>query len=311
MVRRFLTAFLLLGLASPLLAWNKAGHMVTASIAYAVLKEERPAAIPKLLAILKQHPEFSTAWSSRLSALSRPTEEEKDLYLFMLAARWADDIRGTDEYHHSTWHYINLPYKMPGQSDGVRPLPPDPDNIVRAYDLNLGKAKDPRQPAGDRAIAVCWVFHLIGDAHQPLHTSSMYSTAYPKGDKGGNKFYIRAKAGASGITLHEYWDNLIIGSDRFQSVRNRATELRLRPEFAKDKLKELKEPTFEKWVSNESFPLVDTVVYRKGRIAGGTDTPTAIALPEDYSATAKPVAERMAVLAGRRMAAAVRQIVGE
>ncbi|MBX7102453.1 MAG: S1/P1 nuclease [Gemmataceae bacterium] len=293
------------------LAWNKAGHMVTAAIAYAVLKEEKPEAIPRIIAILKEHPQYESLWAPRLAALPRATEDEKDMYLFMQAARWPDDARSDEEFHRSTWHYINLPFKPAKEPASVRPLPPDPDNIVRAYELNLGKAKDRKEEGDDRAVSICWVFHLIGDAHQPLHTSSLYTTVYPRGDKGGNKFYIRAKPGASGITLHQYWDDMIIGSERFQSVRNRATELRLRPEFAKEKLPELKELSFEKWVSAESFPLVVSAVYRNGLLAGGVDAPSAVALPDDYSKVCKPIAEKMAVLAGRRMAAACRLIVAE
>jgi hypothetical protein len=101
---------------------------------------------------------------------------------------------------------------------------------------------------------MCWVFHLIGDAHQPLHVTQLFTTQFPKGDRGGNKFLIRAKEGASSITLHQYWDDLIIGSDRFQSVRNKATELRNRPELAKDKLHELKDEKFERPPRVSSWP---------------------------------------------------------
>ncbi len=292
-------------LATPAFAWNKGGHMVTAAVAYAVLKEENPAAIAKIIAILKEHPQYESLWVPRLNAIPNLTNDEKDLYLFMQAARWPDDARGSEEFHHAHWHYINIPYKPAGQPDSVRPAPPDSDNIVRAYELNFGKVKDKTEQAEEQAVALCWMFHLIGDAHQPLHTTSLFTTAYPKGDKGGNKFYIRAKTGASGMTLHQYWDDLLIGSERFQSVRNKATELRLRADFAKPKLEELPEASFERWVAKESFGLVGAVVYRNGTLAGGTDFGTAVALPEDYAKTCKPIAERRAVVAGYRIAAAL------
>jgi hypothetical protein len=302
-IRRLLAACLAaLVLAGPAPGWNKGGHMVTAAIAFAVLKQDAPEAIPRVVALLRRHPQYESLWQPRLDALDRPTAEERDLMLFMQAARWSDDVRGAEEFHEGPWHYINLPYKPPGAPDSIRTRPPDADNIIRAYELNLATARDRAAPAADRAVALCWVFHLIGDAHQPLHTSSMYSAMFPRGDKGGNLFYIRARPGASGITLHKYWDDLIIGSERFQSVRNRATELRLRADLAVERLTELGEPSLEKWVRVESFGLVGPVVYRDGALAGGAVAPTAVALPDDYPARAKAVADRRAVLAGRRIA---------
>ena len=38
------------------------------------------------------------------------------------------------------------------------------------------------------------------------------------------------------FNLHQFWDGLIIGSHKFQDVRNEATRLRLRPDRARDKL---------------------------------------------------------------------------
>ncbi|MFL5328180.1 MAG: S1/P1 nuclease [Gemmataceae bacterium] len=293
-------------LPNPAQAWNKGGHMVSASIAHAVLKHEHPDAIPKIVAILKQHPQYEH-WAEKIAALPHLSDEDKDVYLFMLAARWPDDIRDTDEYHHGNWHFINLPYIAPGHPFSHEPPPPRDDNLIRAFELNRARART-GQPA-ERAIAMCWVFHLIGDGHQPLHTSNLYSDEYPRGDHGGNSFYIRVHHDSAPIGLHQFWDDLVIGSDHYQSVHNRAIELRLRPEFAKDKLTELRTQGIEHWVKNESFKLVDEVVYRHGKIAGSTTREHASALPDDYPKVAKPVAGRRIVLAGYRIADVARQIV--
>jgi hypothetical protein len=299
------TTFLVL--AGPAYAWNKAGHMVSGAIAHAVLKHEHPEAIAKFVAILRQHPQYESHWAHKLADIPHLSDEEKDAYLFMLAARWPDDIRADEDHHHGDWHFINLPYQPGGPQSGVHPPPPRDDNIVRAFELNRSRAKS-GTPA-ERAIALCWVLHLIGDCHQPLHTSSLYSAEYPKGDKGGNSFYIRVHHDNSPIPLHQFWDDLITGSDRFQNVRNHAIELRLRPEFAKDKLHELTATGFEHWIKDESFKLVDEVVYRHGKLAGSHEREKAPALPDDYPKVTKPVAERRIVLAGYRIADVVHQIV--
>lgn len=299
---RWLAIALLGCFASSAWAWNKAGHMVSAAIAFHVLQQESPATIPIVISILKEQPKFETQWDSRLKVVPNLTADEKDMYLFMLAARWADDVREDAEFHQSKWHYINLPFKPPGTPDSVTTQPPDPDNIIRAFEVNLGKVKDKTLSAPERAVALCWVFHLVGDAHQPLHTSNMFSTDFPRGDRGGNAFKIRVRPTSSVISLHQFWDDLILGSNRFQTVRNRATELRLRDDLLRSRLPELHEKSFENWVNNESFRLAKEVVYRHGALKGGVDLETAAVLPDDYPATTKPVAERRIVLAGYRLA---------
>ena len=37
-----------------------------------------------------------------------------------------------------------------------------------------------------KAMAYCWLFHLVGDIHQPLHCTALFSAEhFPKGDRGG------------------------------------------------------------------------------------------------------------------------------
>ena len=34
---------------------------------------------------------------------------------------------------------------------------------------------------------MCWIFHLVGDLHQPLHSTALFSErGFPTGDRGGN-----------------------------------------------------------------------------------------------------------------------------
>jgi hypothetical protein len=215
------------------LAWNKAGHMVSGAIAYADLKQTSPQSLEQVVALLTTHPQFETTWKPKLTqAFVAP--EDRDLYLFMLAARWPDDIRGNPAFHHGAWHYINVPYKPSGQPASVQTVEPPPENVLSAYQANLDIVRG--TAPGDRAVALCWVFHLLGDVHQPLHAVALFTTQFPapEGDRGGTRFYIRVTPTTrTTISLHEFWDDLILGSERFQSVRNRATELRLQPAHAR------------------------------------------------------------------------------
>jgi len=67
--------------------------MVSGAIAYADLKQGNSETLARVIALLKTHPHFETKWVPRLTQLNL-SPEEQDLYLFMLAARWPDDIRG-------------------------------------------------------------------------------------------------------------------------------------------------------------------------------------------------------------------------
>jgi hypothetical protein len=276
--------------------------MVSGAIAYADLKQTSPETLARVVALLKHHPHYQTKWVPRLTQLNL-SPEEQDLYLFMLAARWPDDIRGDAAFHHGAWHYINLPYKPEGQPASVEPVDPPSENILAAYQTNLDIVQGTAD-AGTKAVALCWIFHLIGDVHQPLHTIVLFTTQFPplEGDRGGTRFYVRVLDGASTISLHTFWDDLILGSERFQNVRNAATALRLRSAHARAQLQELTETRFEGWARQESFTVAKEHAYRNGQLRGSKDQQNGEVLPTDYITTVKPLAERRIVLAGYRLA---------
>src|SRR5687767_4356906 len=97
----------------------------------------------------------------------------------------------------------------------------------------------------EKAVALCWLFHLVGDVHQPLHTVALFTPDHPEGDRGRNLAFVRVREGGQILNMHALWDGLIIGSQRFQDVRNEATKLRLRPDLARDELPELAEKRFD------------------------------------------------------------------
>ncbi len=294
----------------PAFAWNKAGHMLTGAIAYQKLKADGDEqTILRVIVLLKQHPD-AARWDKGLQKFAK---DDRDLYLFMQAARWADDARDDPTFyppdaHYDKHHYINLPFKPKGQPDSVKTKGPDDLNIFRGYADRLAIVKS-KEDNDIRAVALCWVFHLIGDVHQPLHTTSLFTTQFKNGDRGGTIFYIRAKEGKFPITLHKYWDDLLLSSENFPNVKNYAIELRNRQEFTADKLTELAATSFQDWAIKESFELAKSAVYRDGKLEGGASMKQAKVLPDDYAKTTQPIAERRAVLAGYRIAAVLREAV--
>ncbi len=139
--------------------------MTTAAIAYDVLAQENPQALAKAVELLKQHPQYESRWARRLEQVD---PADRDQALFMMAARWPDDIRSDPDYDHPVWHYIDYPYKPPGQPDVGRDRAAAGAEYRNGFRENMDVFKGTGTNS-DKAVALCWVFHLIGDSHQPLH----------------------------------------------------------------------------------------------------------------------------------------------
>jgi S1/P1 Nuclease len=277
-------------------AWNKAGHMVTGAVAALELRSANPQSFARVITLLKKHPQFESLFKDPINATDDP-----NLALFMRAARWADDIRGTD-LSCELCHFINFPFKPTGQPASVSVLDPDPQNILAAFNEKVAIFRNGGSSDPDKAMALTWIFHLVGDVHQPLHTARLFTTLFPQGDRGGTRFFVKVDEERGTISLHRFWDDLILHTDRFQSVSNRATELRNRADLTRSALPELSEKKFENWAKMESFEAAKEHAYRFGTLEGSTDDSDGSLLPEDYSDTTKPIAERRAMLAGYRLA---------
>jgi hypothetical protein len=285
----------------PGLAWNRAGHMVTGAIAYDELLRGAPATVARVVAILRQHPQYESRWRPQLANMS---EQDQERYLFMLAARWPDDVRGDSAFDHPPWHYIDYPYKPPGQPASVPAPDPPAENLVAAFQQNVAVVQG-AAPDSQKAVALCWIFHLVGDSHQPLHAAMLFTTQFPEGDRGGNLFYVslyKPPDAASNPTqnLHAYWDNIVLTDDHYEAAGDRAAALE--NAHPRRSLNELAEPHFEAWVRRESFELAVAKVYRKGKLPVSTDKNHGTPLTRDYEKTAKRTGERRVSLAGYRLA---------
>jgi S1/P1 Nuclease len=159
---------------------------------------------------------------------------------------------------------------------------PEPVNILTALAENETVVKSENDPER-KAIALAWLFHLVGDIHQPLHTAQLFTVEYPKGDRGGNQICIRVTQVGQPMNLHRFWDGVITSSQNLTRLRNEATALRNRQEFQRTQLTELANTDFESW-AKESFEIATKIAYRNGgRIgipkAGNMDCTMASAAP--------------------------------
>jgi hypothetical protein len=214
----------------------------------------------------------------------------------MLAARWPDDARGS-EYSRSDWHYVNFPFK-PADNKATTPVSLG-GNLIKAYEENVAILKGDAVES-EKAVALCWVLHLVGDIHQPLHSSTYISAQFPQGDRGGNLFFVKARTEDKGVNLHTFWDGLITGSPRFRETLNIATELRKRPDLKRAAFRELATGNIKGWAL-ESYAVAKEKAYLNGQLEGGASKGEGALLPAGYPKASKAIAERQLVLASYRM----------
>ncbi len=269
--------------------------MVTGAIAYRELQTTSPQLATRIAAILRQHPDYKQRWANKIAD---PTlsEDDRNQYLFMLAARWPDDVRGT-AYDHQTWHYINYVYAPEQGIARTDTSLATGETILQAFEQNRQVLRS-NAPDSAKAIALCWIFHLTGDVHMPLHTTALIDKQFPEGDRGGNLFKIKVMMSDQTINLHSFWDGMLLGSDDYQSVRNLAVQIR--QVVNRTQLPQLGKLDITSW-SKESFQLAQDNAYRSNTLQPGTDQDGAV-LPPDYVATVKPIAQRQVALAGYRLA---------
>jgi hypothetical protein len=204
-------------------AWSEGGHHLIAAIAFSLLTDQERS---ELLAVLKQHPRFAEDF---VPPEKLANDEEQTRWLVGRAGYWPDVARKQLKYHRSTWHFELGATIVLGKSDGIavpdRPGTLPLDATLETQDLYLSQAvelcrkllSDKSQPAGDQAIALCWIGHLVADAHQPCHAGSLYmENVFVKkdGDRGANSIPPKQRQ-----NMHALWDQLL--GDKFAQRTNR------------------------------------------------------------------------------------------
>lgn len=176
----FLLLLCLFGLfPSTASAWWGAGHMVVGTIAYQNLKPEVKTQCDELISVLQGHYSYTNH--------------------FIAASTWPDDLKAEGIHYYDSWHYSHRGYNP----DNINlPSPPEID-VVWAINQSVRILKGSRSQALERARALAFLIHFVGDIHQPLHAGSMYSNALPGGDMGGNRYQIEDDHG----NLHKLWDD--------------------------------------------------------------------------------------------------------
>ena len=309
MIRSILVGAVMLVLAALTFGWDDTGHRTTAYIAW---QQMTPAARESVIKILRSAPEDSDI--SAYYMTGPDSEENEKLEYFMFIATWADVVRERSlevrnkKYHHSNWHYDDTFWK---QLNNKAEVLPNAEEGGVAVDKLMDFDKVLRNTSAtdkDKAVAIAWIEHLIGDIHQPLHTSARVTDREPKGDQGANLFLLTPEGTPreKQMNLHWFWDSIVSRSvpikgdecDR-EYIANVARKIMKKyPSTSFDSA--VKPGAFDEW-RKESFALNPTDVFTPDLVRFQMPS-------EKYKKHAFQIAERQLALAGYRLAATFNQI---
>lgn len=182
MKKRFLLTFVLL-VSTQAFAFLSTGHRLVAMIAYDHLTPHTKAAIRKIFPKRK----------------SRSLRQQ-----FISSSTWADRIKFQGITQYNSWHYVDKPIIR----HGVKAKKSAPPNLATQLPFLVYELDKPKLTQHQKLFYLKMLIHLVGDAHQPLHASELYSLRFPYGDKGGNLYKIKVRYARN---LHRYWDSGLNG----------------------------------------------------------------------------------------------------
>lgn len=291
--------------ASPLShAWSRPGHMITAAMAYDDLISHDLDVILQITEIMGKHPDRGAFEV----AMGTATGDMRARRLFMQMARWPDDVR-TTLFDQPTWHYSGKPLIDARQPPKVAPHDHLSGAALEAFALNLKVARDRSAPAAQRAVALCWVFHILGDLHQPLHAADQFAARFPEGDRGGGLQFVRESATSEPETLHRFWDGIVPGTGEAADALNLARILATRyPRAALPQVIEhSSNPTDVATWTRESVEIASRLAYRSD-VVTGTSAEESRVLPTAYVTEARAAGEARIAAAGYRLSDLLRAI---
>jgi len=255
-------------------AWGREGHRLTALVAEQYLSPETKAQIAVLL-----------------QADSKNRETLADV------APWADEYR-TDHPETAKWHFVDIP-KTAATFDRSRDCPvseKDPkspwrDCVTDRILFFEGRLGDISLSEAERAVALKFLVHFVGDIHQPFHAMG--------DDRGGNDISVTflgsSVCGTYRCNLHGVWDDSIIDAQGLSE--NKYTD-RL--------LQEIKDNNWERMAGGEPT----TWANISHRYAVDALAPNGAFLTREYVAEEAKVVDAQLALGGLRLARVLNRILG-
>ncbi|MDQ1592313.1 MAG: hypothetical protein QOG71_2940 [Pyrinomonadaceae bacterium] len=304
-----LSLVLMVTFSVPAYGWGNVGHMAVAFVAYQKLT---PAARNRVDTLVRLNPKFN-AWQAMIPAGT--SAARRRMMLFMIAATWADQIKGdgehtadgthngnrlptdgtadrntgyTDTAMHKYWHFVDRPFSRDGTPLQEPPVP----NAETQIDA-LRQVLASTETAALKSYDLVWLMHLVGDVHQPLHATARFTSTQPEGDDGGNGVKLCSLPCKN--NLHSFWDGLPGSADDVKASIAPAIaygqSLAAAPAASVNKL------NTSIWIT-ESFDATKSSVYKTPIGAG----PGPFTITTTYRNAARNLARQRVALAGARLA---------
>jgi nuclease S1 len=256
-------------------AWGCEGHQVVALLAEKHLTPHALAMSKKILAEVPIDP-----------ALSRYCKEG-GIDALADASTWPDDMRGLRP-ETAPWHYVDIPLGTT-RRDVEKFCDPKEGCVTRAITEELATLRSVDADPKERADALRFLIHFVGDLHQPLHAAT-------NNDQGGNCVPVaffdalpqlrNPRTESYAPNLHGVWDTDILErATTGKTVDQVASDLD--HSFQKQMARWQKGPAnIDAWTW-ESYQLAVKTVYGKlpVRIAAETPQPVATCADDDHIST--------------------------
>ncbi|WP_274599117.1 S1/P1 nuclease [Rhizobium ruizarguesonis] len=171
----------------------------------------------------------------------------------------------------------------------------DPANLeTQIVTLTKGLSTSSGVPDSVRSYDLVWLLHMVGDAHQPLHATALFSKAFKKGDQGGNFIEVTPANGQT-VKLHAYWDGIFGGySTPYGAIKDGLLDKNIKlpePDAARAAISD---PAV--WLTESRQKAIDFVVSPVGLDKGPYE------LDRSYETNARNVAREQAAVAAARLA---------
>jgi len=320
------TAMVLTAMSPSVHAWDHPGHMLTAAIAYAEIERARPELIEKIGLLFLAHPDTAPFWV----AAGEAKGTERVRRMFVECARWADDSKFTPNdrltWHSARWAIVADDASPEAKAAAAARHGRPAGQALEALALNFAMLSNAESVPAERALALCWVLHILGDIHQPMHVSDLFSKDFPRGNAAATTSYVMDPVTGRPIPLHVLWDSNALRVPSLAEVDRHTQEfLKKYPRSAFPELKAhpISDPNaFEEWAKESHQVAVDwaydvTTVSDPNKdqpadklvqtminfiLNGVAPVKEAPQLPAGYWEKVQGTAERRITLAGYRIA---------
>ncbi|UCH64639.1 MAG: S1/P1 nuclease [Ignavibacterium sp.] len=300
-------------------AWNYSSHALTGIITYKLMDTNSR---NKVLELITHHPRYKEDFVDAMPDTSKYWDQtQKERWIFAQISFWPDIARGFDgetreKYHHGTWHYINLGVfpneELKKQFGSTLPsntkLNYDENsefermNIMEALDYITNEFESKEATKEEKAVLLCWLFHLVCDIHQPLHTSAMFTPRlFSEGDRGGNSIRV------GNYNLHSTWDWALGGEKDLIKLAEFLTEIRKDYISIFDDSGTNRIFNFSAWLK-ESYSLAKSEAYSKAvrdtvlsaENSNSCEFPS-FTMSDEYKLNMEEAAKERVIIAGYRL----------